>query len=48
MPADLRLAHEENDKVVLLTFGLSKKALDADILSALFLMYSKLVDSTLL
>ena len=48
MPKDLKAAHLENDNLVLNAFGLNKKALDADILSVLFLKYSKLVDSTLL
>jgi hypothetical protein len=48
MPKDLKAAHLENDNLVLNAFGLNKKALDADILSVLFLKYSQLIESTLL
>lgn len=44
MPADLRKAHQKNDKAVLEAYGLSSKTSENEILSKLFDMYQKLVE----
>ena len=42
MPADLRKAHEKNDKAVLDAYGLSNKATESEIVAHLFKMYEEL------
>ena len=42
MPADLRKAHEKNDKAVLDAYGLSNKSTESEIVAHLFKMYEEL------
>ena len=44
MPANLRKAHDNNDKVVLSAYGLSKNANDKEIQDKLFAMYSQIME----
>ena len=47
MPKNLVKIHEENDKLVLDAFGLSISSTDNEILNALFLQLSKIIDQRL-
>lgn len=43
MPPELRKAHQENDKAVMLAYGFSKDITESEIVAELFRMYEKLV-----
>lgn len=42
MPADLRKAHEANDRAVCSSYGFDAKMTEAEIVAELFKMYEKL------
>ncbi|MBO7637592.1 MAG: methylase, partial [Treponema sp.] len=43
MPPDLRKAHQENDKAVMLAYGFSTKMTESECVAELFKLYEKLV-----
>lgn len=47
MPADLRKAHEANDKAVMQAYGFDTAMTEAEVVAELFKMYERLAKASL-